>query len=89
MRVAIANIAKIAPEPGTSGWGPKSQSPEHETPEQVRGLTADARSDIFAFGLVLYEMLSGRRAFARESAAETMTAIVREGSPLCRTSDSP
>jgi Tol biopolymer transport system component len=47
-------------------------------PEQVRGLPADSRSDIFAFGAVLYEMLSGRGTFARESPAETMTAIARE-----------
>jgi Tol biopolymer transport system component/serine/threonine protein kinase len=48
------------------------------SPEQVRGQAADARSDIFAFGAVLYEMLSGRRAFQRETAAETMTAILKE-----------
>ena len=47
-------------------------------PEQVRGLVTDARTDLFAFGAVLYEMLTGRRAFDRESAAETMTAIVKE-----------
>jgi len=47
-------------------------------PEQVRGGTVDHRADIFAFGCVLYEMLSGRRAFARETGAETMTAILRE-----------
>ena len=47
-------------------------------PEQVRGAAADHRADIFAFGALLYEMLSGRRAFARETAAETMTAILRE-----------
>jgi Tol biopolymer transport system component len=48
------------------------------SPEQVRGQPADARSDIFSMGAVLYEMLAGRRAFQRETAAETMTAILRE-----------
>ena len=47
-------------------------------PEQVRGLPADARSDIFALGATLYELVSGRGAFHRESAAETMSAIARE-----------
>ena len=50
-------------------------------PEQVRGLPADARTDIFAFGCVLSEMLSGTRAFKRETAAETMTAVLREEPP--------
>jgi serine/threonine protein kinase/Tol biopolymer transport system component len=45
-------------------------------PEQVRGRPADARADIFAFGTVLYEMLSGRRAFAGDTAADTMSAIL-------------
>ena len=45
-------------------------------PEQVRGLDVDHRSDIFAFGAVLYEMLSGERAFKGETAADTMTAIL-------------
>ena len=48
------------------------------SPEQVRGAAADHRSDIFSFGAVLYEMVSARRAFQRETAAETMTAILRE-----------
>ncbi len=51
------------------------------SPEQVQGKTADHRSDIFSFGCVLYEMLSGRRAFQRETTAETMTAILREDAP--------
>jgi TolB-like protein/Tfp pilus assembly protein PilF len=48
------------------------------SPEQVRGLAVDPRSDIFSLGVVLYEMLSGRRAFAGGSAVETMSAILRE-----------
>jgi len=51
------------------------------SPEQVRGLAADARSDIFTFGAVLYEMTSGQRAFQRETAAETMTAILKDDPP--------
>ena len=47
-------------------------------PEQVRGEAVDARTDIFAFGAVLYEMLSGTRAFKKDTAVETMTAILRE-----------
>jgi serine/threonine protein kinase len=48
------------------------------SPEQVRGKTADNRSDIFAFGSILYEMLSGKRAFEGESPADTMSAILKE-----------
>jgi Tol biopolymer transport system component len=51
------------------------------SPEQVRGRAADARSDIFAFGAILYEMLSGKRAFHRDTAADTMSAILREEPP--------
>jgi eukaryotic-like serine/threonine-protein kinase len=51
------------------------------SPEQVRGKPADARSDLFAFGAVLYEMTSGKRAFHGESAADTMSAILHSEPP--------
>jgi serine/threonine protein kinase len=51
------------------------------SPEQVRGKKVDHRSDIFSFGAILYEMLSGRRAFHGESPADTMSAILREDPP--------
>jgi Tol biopolymer transport system component len=51
------------------------------SPEQVRGQTADHRSDIFALGVVLYEMVSGRRAFKRASVVETLNAILTEEPP--------
>jgi Tol biopolymer transport system component len=51
------------------------------SPEQVRGKPADARSDIFALGTILYEMLSGQRAFEKDSSADTMAAILKEEPP--------
>jgi serine/threonine protein kinase/tetratricopeptide (TPR) repeat protein len=51
------------------------------SPEQVKGEPADHRSDIFSLGSVLYEAATGQRAFARNTAAETMTAILREEPP--------
>ncbi len=50
-------------------------------PEQVRGEASDPRTDIFSFGAVLYEMLSGVRAFRRDTAAETMTAVLKDDPP--------
>jgi serine/threonine protein kinase len=50
-------------------------------PEQVRGETADVRSDIFAVGAMLYEFVSGQRAFTGDSAADTMSAVLKEDPP--------
>ncbi len=51
------------------------------SPEQVRGRPADHRSDIFTFGSILYEMLTGRRAFTAESSVEALNAILKEEPP--------
>src|SRR5277367_4749146 len=51
------------------------------SPEQVRGKAVDHRTDIFAFGAILYEMLTGTRAFHRATSAETMTAILNDEPP--------
>ncbi len=51
------------------------------SPEQVRGKAADHRSDIFSFGSILYEMVSGKRAFHGDSPADTMSAILKEDPP--------
>ena len=51
------------------------------SPEQVRGMTLDPRSDIFSFGAILYEMLSGKRAFHGNTPADTMSSILKEDPP--------
>ncbi len=51
------------------------------SPEQVRGQAADSRSDIFSFGAILYEMVSGQRAFKGDSSVETMNAILKQDPP--------
>jgi two-component system LytT family response regulator len=51
------------------------------SPEQVRGGTIDARSDLFAFGALVYEMLTGEPAFRRETGVETLHAVLKESAP--------
>src|SRR5262249_38220346 len=51
---------------------------EYMSPEQVKGLPLDHRSDVFPFGAVLHEMLTGSRAFHRDTVAEAMAAILRD-----------
>jgi serine/threonine protein kinase len=64
-----------------TGTGSIIGSPGYMAPEQVAGRPADARSDIFALGVLLYEMLSGLRAFRSSSPIETMSATLKEQPP--------
>jgi eukaryotic-like serine/threonine-protein kinase len=94
LKILDFGLAKLT-RPETEG-APKTESPTepagtepgvvlgtvgYMSPEQVRGQPADARSDIFTFGAILYEMLAGRRPFRGGSAADTMSAILREDPP--------
>ena len=68
-------------DPGLTEPGLVLGTAGYMSPEQVRAARVDHRSDIFSFGAILYEMLSGQRAFRRSSAIETMTAILRDEPP--------
>ncbi|MBI4470974.1 MAG: protein kinase [Acidobacteria bacterium] len=65
----------------TTGPGVVMGTVGYMSPEQVRGHATDHRSDIFSFGVILFEMLSGRRPFQGESPAEVMNAILKEETP--------
>jgi eukaryotic-like serine/threonine-protein kinase len=87
VKILDFGLAKLAP----SGPGHEAQTqtvpgmalgtPAYMSPEQVRGQPADHRSDIFALGAVLYEMLAGRRAFDGETSIEAMNAILKQEPP--------
>ena len=64
-----------------TGSGAVMGTAGYMSPEQLRGRQVDTRTDIFSFGAVLYEMLSGQKAFQRDSAADTISAILREDPP--------
>jgi eukaryotic-like serine/threonine-protein kinase len=92
VKILDFGLAKLTrPEADISGNAPTQQvgteagtvmgTVGYMSPEQVRGKSSDSRSDIFSFGAVLYEMLSGKRAFRGESAVETMSAILKEDPP--------
>jgi adenylate cyclase len=98
MKILDFGVAKLHhPPPGDTGGKPtqtdpaaRMGTPGYMSPEQVRGLPLDHRSDIFSLGSVLLEMLSGRGPFERDTPAETMTAILREEpAALPRTLDLP
>jgi Protein kinase domain len=77
---ADSQVAQLATEPGTI-----IGTPLYMSPEQLLGETATTRSDLFAFGLIVYEMLTGRHPFKRDTGANTVKAILREDpTPLGR-----
>jgi serine/threonine protein kinase len=92
IKILDFGLAKLTqPQPDPDGSGPTQTygtepglvmgTVGYMSPEQVRGRTVDHRADIFAFGAILYEMLTGKRAFKRSTSAETMTAILNEDPP--------
>ena len=93
IKILDVGLAKVDPCKSSGADGPTASfqqqtSPGHMlgtvgymSPEQVRGHAADARSDIFAAGAVLYEMLTGKPAFRKATSAETMSAILNEDPP--------
>ncbi|HEU5239637.1 MAG TPA: protein kinase, partial [Pyrinomonadaceae bacterium] len=70
--------SEVATEKQITDPGTVMGTAGYMSPEQVRGQAIDHRSDIFSFGSILYEMLTGQRAFRRETMAESMTAILKE-----------
>ena len=84
---APARGAPTTPAAATPLGAPRTESGTvlgtlgYMAPEQVRGLAVDHRADVFAFGAILYEMLTGHRAFQRETPADTVSAILREDPP--------
>src|SRR4029453_6257633 len=78
----IARVrAGVTPDATMTNETTVSGTPAYMAPEQAQGGAADARSDIFSFGAVLYEMRSGRRAFDGPSGIETLTAVLRDDPP--------
>jgi Tol biopolymer transport system component len=68
----------------TSDEGRIMGTPEYMSPEQAMGEPLDVRSDVFSFGIVLYEMLSGRRPFGGDTAGSVLVAIARDPAPPLR-----
>src|SRR5690606_30939502 len=80
-RASVEPLVRGAQTPSLTGAGIVIGTVGYLSPEQARGFPADHRSDIFAFGLVLYELITGRRAFERDTPTETMAAVLRDEPP--------
>jgi eukaryotic-like serine/threonine-protein kinase len=94
VKILDFGLAKLTmPEPGATGLSVQATLDSvtgrgvllgtlgYMSPEQCRGVTIDARSDIFSFGAVLYEMISGKRAFRGDTTADTISSILKEEPP--------
>jgi eukaryotic-like serine/threonine-protein kinase len=83
-RVEAVNAEEQTSAPTGSGHtepGTVMGTMGYMSPEQVRGLPVDHRTDLFSLGTILYEMLSGRKAFKRDTASDTIAAILKEDPP--------
>jgi Tol biopolymer transport system component len=78
---AIGGASTVSAAPVAGVGGGIAGTPSYMSPEQILGRQVDHRSDIFSFGLLLYEMLAGRRAFERPSPIQTMNAALEEEPP--------
>jgi Tol biopolymer transport system component len=98
LKILDFGLAKVADAAGNPHDAPTARISEdgmvfgtigYMSPEQLRGESADAKSDIFSFGVVLYEMLTGRTPFARDTTAETISAILNDDPPRLETPPFP
>ena len=91
VKILDFGIAKVRAEESSSGEtrslgttpGVVLGTVAYMSPEQARGGVIDARSDLFSFGVVLYEMLGGRRPFGGDTTQETIAALLRDDPPIC------